>query len=432
MAIGRRRLCLGLVGAAMAAPQVLRAQDVNDVDVVVIGAGAAGISAARLLIEWGYDTAILEARGRVGGRAWTDAAGLGLRWDMGAQWLHNGGANPLRALARGLGLTLEASDFADMAVTGTGSDPRDAADRLLAALETVEGRLDRLAAQAAPGATLDALFGTGRWEDAALRLAAMSLGGDPGVLSLPDAADLASGQDWLVGGGTGGLLTRLAAGLPVRTGHVVTRIDLRANDHVAVSGGFGTLRAGQVVLTAPPSVLAAGGIRFTPDLPVIHQEALAALGPAEFLKVGLRLPRGAAGAAEFLIDLPALEAGAGALVHLDPRAPVASVIFAGDHARALAAAGAPAVIAEARAVLRHHAGIEAEAAAFHDWSADPFSLGPWARPMPGATEARTIYATPVDNRLFFAGEACPGPLALTLGGAWQAGRAAAEAIWDVT
>ena len=432
MTIGRRRVCLGLAGAAMAAPHVLRAQALNDVDVVVIGAGAAGISAARLLVEWGYDTAILEARGRVGGRAWTDAAGLGLPWDRGAQWLHNGGANPLRALARDLGLALVASDFEDMAVTGTDMLPVEAAERLLAAFETAEGRVDSLAADAAPDATLAALFGMGRWEDAALRLAAMSLGGDPGALSLLDAAELTSGQDWLVEGGPGGLLARLAEGLPVRMGHAVTRIDLRPADHVAVTGDFGTLRAGHVVLTAPPPVLAAGGIRFTPDLPPAHDEALAALAPAEFLKVGLRLPQGAGRPAEFLIDLPRLEAGEGALVHLDPRAPLAGVILAGDHASALRAEGAEAVIAEARAILQAQTGIVAEAAVFHDWSADPFSLCPWARPRPGATEARAVYATPVDDRLFFAGEAAPGPLALTLGGAWSSGRAAAEAIWDVT
>ncbi|MDG3041720.1 flavin monoamine oxidase family protein [Roseicyclus marinus] len=428
-----RRACLGLLaGAVLAAPRIVRADPLLDVDVVVIGAGSAGISAARQLIAWDYEVAVLEARGRIGGRAWTDPGALGLPWDRGAQWLHNGGDNPLRQLARDLGLGLTASDFEDMSATGTPLDPRAAAERLLANLETFDAALDAMADRIAPGATLAALFGGDSWQDAALRLSCISLGGDPDQVSLADAIELASGQDWLVEGGTGGLLTRLAAGLPIRTSHAVTRIDLGAAGHVAVSGDFGTIRAGQVVLTVPPAVLATGGIRFTPDLPAAHHDALAALEAAEFLKVGFRLLRQPADMAEFQLDLSRLDAGEGELVHLDPRAPVASVIFSGRHARALRTAGAGAVIAEAAEVLRDQTGLSAETSAWHDWSADPHSRGPWALPRPGAEAAREIYATAIQNRLFMAGEAAPGPLAQTLGGAWVSGQAAAAAIWEVT
>lgn len=428
-----RRACLGLVGAAvLSAPRVLRAEPLRDVDVVVIGAGCAGISAARQLIAWDYEVAVLEARGRIGGRAWTDPGALGLPWDRGAQWLHNGGDNPLRRLARDLGLSLTASDFEDMTATGTPLDPRDAAARLLSALDAFDAGLDAMADRLAPGANLAALLGRDAWADRALRLSAISLGGDPDQLSLADTIALASGEDWLVEGGTGGLLSRLAEGVPIHTGHAVTGIDLRPADHVAVTGDFGTIRAGQVVLTVPPPVLAAGGIRFTPDLPTAHREAMAALEGAEFLKVGFRLAERPAEAAEFQLDLPRLEAGEGALIHLDPRMPVAAVIFSGRPAEALRRAGAPAVIAEAEERLRFHTGLGPVAAAWQDWSADPFSLGTWARPRPGAEGAREIYASPIDNRLFMAGEASPGPQAQTLGGAWEAGRAAAEAIWEVT
>ena len=77
-----------------------------ETDVVVVGAGAAGIAAARTLAELGRSCVGLEASGRVGGRACTSAAGLGAPFDHGASWLHEAEANPLAPIARRLGFTL--------------------------------------------------------------------------------------------------------------------------------------------------------------------------------------------------------------------------------------------------------------------------------------------------------------------------------------
>ena len=119
---GRRRF-LALGAAVLAAPAVVRAQPLLDAEVVVIGAGAAGIAAARQLIAWDYDVIVLEARARVGGRAWTAGGALGLDWDRGAQWLHNGLENPLRAEAAALGRRVTPSVYDDMQVTrGGGPD----------------------------------------------------------------------------------------------------------------------------------------------------------------------------------------------------------------------------------------------------------------------------------------------------------------------
>lgn len=429
---GRRRF-LGLTAAALAAPMVVRAQPLLDVEVAVIGAGAAGIAATRQLIAWEYDVALLEARDRVGGRAWTDGGSLGLAWDRGAQWLHNGRANPLRAEARALGLALTDSDYDDMQVTrGAGGADDSARDALFEALAALDARMERAARTARPGATLAEIATGDSWDRAALQLSSVSMGGDPDEVSLMDTMLLESGDDVLVAGGTGGLLQGLARGLPVSLGHAVTAIDLRPADHVVISGAFGTLRAGVAVVTLPPAVLAGGAVRFTPGLPDRKREALAALGPAEFVKVGLRLPAALPDAAEFAVDLAAFERGQAALLHIDPRLPVASVIFAGRHAAALRHEGPRAVAEAARAVLRHHTGAEAVAVEAHDWASDPFSRGPWARVRPGADTARRDYAAALDNRLFFAGEAAPGPYGTTLGGAWNAGLAAAGQVWDAT
>src|ERR1700739_467700 len=84
----------------------------SDVDVVVIGAGLAGLGAARALRDAGRSAVVLEAADRIGGRAWTtNPKQLGGVWfDMGAVWLHSAERNPLVPIAQAAGDPLLRSD----------------------------------------------------------------------------------------------------------------------------------------------------------------------------------------------------------------------------------------------------------------------------------------------------------------------------------
>src|SRR3954466_8110214 len=93
----------GLARRAAAAPLP------READIVVIGAGAAGIAAARRIVAAGRKVIVLEAGERIGGRCITDSTTFGVPFDRGARWLHNPDANPLTALARGVGLELVAA-----------------------------------------------------------------------------------------------------------------------------------------------------------------------------------------------------------------------------------------------------------------------------------------------------------------------------------
>lgn len=101
-AISRRGVVAGL-GLGLAAPAIARAARPVDTDVVVIGAGAAGLAAARSLRRAGRRVIVLEARTRIGGRAFTDRTALGAPFDRGAHWLHSAEDNPFLAEARRLG-----------------------------------------------------------------------------------------------------------------------------------------------------------------------------------------------------------------------------------------------------------------------------------------------------------------------------------------
>ena len=78
--------------STLSAPK--RALQSSDVDVVVVGAGAAGLSAARTLTEKGHSVAVLEARSRIGGRAFTESNTFGVPYDHGCHWLHDESSNP--------------------------------------------------------------------------------------------------------------------------------------------------------------------------------------------------------------------------------------------------------------------------------------------------------------------------------------------------
>ena len=97
--IGRRSFLAGL-GATMVAPRLAYAQFPSNPDVIVIGAGAAGLAATRVLMEGGLDVVLIEASGRMGGRAYTETTTFGVPYDHGAHWLHVAASNPFVAYGR--------------------------------------------------------------------------------------------------------------------------------------------------------------------------------------------------------------------------------------------------------------------------------------------------------------------------------------------
>jgi monoamine oxidase len=180
-------------------------------------------------------------------------------------------------------------------------------------------------------------------------------------------------------------------------------------------------------------VLAEGLIRFNPALPPDRQTAIASLRGGRFIKVGLRLDAPMTEVPEYVCDIAKLQRGEGAVLHLDRRLPLATAILAGSYAEAVSRQGAQALQAEGRDILASFLGGTAArrvlaAAAAVDWSADPLSRGAYAVVPIGSVDARATYASPLDDRLFFAGEAAGGAHAATAHGARLSGEATAKAI----
>ena len=423
---------------------MVNASQSSDVDVIVVGAGVAGLSAAAELRARGRQCVVLEAAARVGGRAWTETPPRlnGAPFDHGASWLHAAERNPLVAIARDHGDEVRSSDGERVRRVYVGSRIATAAE--LAAYDDAFDRFEQLArarAQADPDlAFADAIaplaadpwIGTIETWEATLIAAA-----GPREFSLRDwHVNELNGGNMTVEGGLGAFVERRLAPMAgeVQLNTPVTRIAW--HDGVSAETPRGTVRGRSAIVTVAAGALAAGGIVFDPPLPPAIEEALHALPMGLLTKVALpatnadrlglpprsslqrQVPRG-----EPAMFFHAWPSGRGHIIGF----------VGGPAAWDLARAGPAATEDFARRELRRYLGAGADrslgAAVVTGWGTDPWHRGAYAYARPGCFAARSALGQPLaEGRLIFAGEATrTDGLAGTVGGAWLAGREAARA-----
>jgi len=400
-------------------------------DVAIVGAGSAGIAAARRLLAAGLTVTVLEARNRIGGRTVTRRF-KGHPVDLGAHWLHAGPINPLVTLGRRRGEPLRRAPVnGHFFVRGR---PGSRAER--AALDRAFDRADRamtLAAKAREdrpaAAALPPMGPQGR------RVAAIHglVSGRPlDEVSLHDFPIMEYSDNLFIAGGLGAYVGRLAQGLPVRLGTVVQGVDWSGGD-VRLETSAGTLRARAVIVTAPMAVLQGNAIRFTPALPCSVAEAIDGFTQGVYEHVILHWPDSPFRGPDRLASLTGTHRQPpGLLTRIDGTPfhffeldqPVAASFDRRDR---------DAPYRYARAVLAEQFGHRAirNLSAVHGtaWRHDPWSRASWAVVPPGLYAIRDILKAPVGERVWFAGEALSRAQWGTAGGAWGEGeRAAGEII----
>jgi monoamine oxidase len=424
-----RRAVLAAAGVALIRPAAA-----EDADVVIIGAGAAGIGAARALTAAGKRFVIVEARERAGGRLWTNTD-LGHPFDAGGAYIHFAETNPWSAIAAEAGIdprggyrlwagSIAYRDGAPLSIEEAAA--RAAGMRKVAeAYDDVEERQDVSMAEALEE------------QDAAVRdfgriQAQMAAGEDPERVSASDWNRLTGGQNRLVPGGYGALAAKAAEPLGVRFGVRVTAVNW-AGQLVAVTTDRGVIRARKAIVTVPVGVLKAGHIKFTPSLPAEHARALDGMRMGALSKIAMRFKDDRFGFAahQFLAEIgDASRAMTFETWPFDSDLVIAT--FGGDYARGLARQGESAAVDHALERFSKIAGSGARkaftAGKLVGWSEDALALGSYAVIVPGRIKAREALAKPVGDRLWFAGEATAGIHSMTAGGAYMAGRDAANAI----
>ena len=424
-------------GATLALPRALRAQASFDTDVVIVGAGPAGLGAARACVRDGKRFVMLEARDRIGGRVFTDMS-LGAPYDAGAFYIHWADRNPWRPIASELGVSVreESSLPSGAWLSFENGVPVERSARRQQYTELSQ-RFDTDLGEVPDVSFLQRVADRPELLAGARGLARMAVGDEPDRISALDYARLWDGEDFIVPDGYGTLVQRFGARFAVKLSTPVTHIRWDGQG-VVVESSAGRLTARAVIVTVPVGVLAAGAIRFTPELPALTQEGLGGLSMGALTKIGLRFDGNRFG-------LPVNSnlwdeiSGAGGINFecwsFDRDLIVA--IFGGDFARAVLAKGeGPAVetmLDRLTAMLGPKVRAAFKGASVNGWATDPFSMGCYSHALPGQAGARAKLAHPVGARIWFAGEATAvgdGEFgaAMTAGGAFLAGEAAVRGV----
>ncbi|HCR49775.1 MAG TPA: amine oxidase [Bacteroidetes bacterium] len=252
--------------------------------VIIIGAGIAGLAAARKLKEKGLTVTVLESQDRVGGRLRSNRS-LGVAFDEGASWIHGTQGNPITDLARKSGMTTYETLDESRKSYDLGGAVRDA-DVYDAAEEKLDAILETLMNEGGAGRSFETVFFQEYPEYAKDRLWRFLLStymtfdtGDLDQLSstLYDEGEEFDGEERISTNGYDMIPKYLAKGLNVRLNQRVTKVDY-SGSMVLVSHNGTTSKADYVLVTVPLGVLKENVIEFTPDLPQAKQTAIEKVG----------------------------------------------------------------------------------------------------------------------------------------------------------
>ena len=406
----------------------------SDFETVVVGGGAAGIAAARRLHQAGVDCLIVEARARLGGRAWTVAGPSGSALDLGCGWLHSADRNPWVAVAEEQDRTIDKTPPPWRRRSSSLGFTEDSRLEFLKAQEEFFSRVSERA-QKEPDVPAAALMEAGcRWNNLINAVGTYISGAELDRVSARDFDNFEdTGVNWRVVEGYGATIAACGEKYPAAINCPVLRIDHHGK-RLKIETQQGGITADQAIVTIPSAVLAEADNLFSPALPDKTQAAQGLpLGLADKLFLSLE------NAEEFEKDsrlFGATDRTATATYHLRPFGrPQIEVFFGGALAAELEQADVRAffdfAVSELTGLLGSAFSQRVKPIHIHRWAADPFARGSYSYARPGMADCRAKLAASVNNRLFFAGEACsPGDFSTAHGG-WITGVAAAEQVLSV-
>jgi monoamine oxidase len=400
-------------------------------DIAIVGAGTAGVGAARRITQTGRSVVVLEAGTHVGGRALTiDVAGMAL--DLGCGWLHSGERNPWTAIADASGFTVDRSESAwreQYRDLGFPAAERRAATAAWTALQRRFEHDPPISDRAA-----DALEPGDPWNAYAQALSGYINGASLDRLSIADylAYDRAASEtNWRVREGYGALVAASLPAMPLHLATPVTAIDHRRHG-IRLDTRAGPITARAAIVTVSTAVLAAGTIAFSPAIDD-HLDAAACLplGLANKLFLALAEGHGLEPETHLIGNPHCAETGSHYLMPFGR--PVIESFYGGAGAAMLEHEGMAGAFAfaidELVALLGHDIRRKLRPIAGSSWCRTDHIGGSYSHALPGHAARRATLAAPATNRLFFAGEATHTTDFSTAHGAYESGiRAADQAL----
>jgi len=405
----------------------------READIVVIGAGAAGIAAARRIMAANRKVLVVEASSQIGGRCLTDLTTFDMPFDRGARWMHDPETGPMIKLARSVGLDVSPAPLGRKIRIGRRYARAGETEEFLASVvranraidEASRGKVDISCAAALPK-------DLGDWLGAAdFVLGASATGKDLKDISAVDKAR-AQGRSAAVGcrQGLGILVAKLGEQIPISLSTPVNRIVWSKRD-VTVETRSGRIAARAAIITVSSNILATGNIKFDPELPRRHLDAAGKLTLGSYDRIALQMSGNPLGLARDDILVEQSNSTRTALLSANiGGSTLCSIDIAGAFGRDLSAQGEQAMVAFAKEWLTKLFGSEAAAAvkksSATNWNSAPYVLGAMSAAAPGSQPSRKILTEPI-GCVFLAGEATHETQWGTVDGAWDSGERAAEA-----
>jgi monoamine oxidase len=407
----------------------------SEVDVAIVGAGAAGLGAARALENSGLSVIVLEARDRVGGRGHTIMPAPGIIFDLGCGWLHSADKNSFVKIAEQLNFEIDKTRPPWREQSFDAAFPLEERLDFIRALDAFYERAEEAARELAKSggdcAASTYLEPCNRWNPMIDALSTYINGCELDAVSVRDMEAYEDSEiNWRVRRGYGALMGAYGAPCPLAFNTQVILID-HSGKRVRTETSQGTLSAGKVIVTVPTNLIADEAIRFHPALPAKVDAARGLpLGFAD--KVMLALDEPEALPKDGNLRGATMRTAMGSF-HLRPFGqPCIEGYFGGSFAHALENSGEGALAAEAineiAALLGNDYRRKLRPLAESHWAHDPFARGSYSHALPGHAGDRAVLAAPVDGRLFFAGEATSPNFFSTAHGARDSGERAAGEV----
>jgi monoamine oxidase len=408
----------------------------SSVDVAIIGAGAAGLGAAHALQNSGLSTIVLEARDRVGGRGYTIQAAPDVVFDLGCGWLHSADKNSFVEIAEQLNFEVNKALPPWRERAFGKAFPQTERDDFVRALDAFYDRAEQAAKSGRDSPASLCLEPGNRWNPMIDAISTYVNGCELDQVSIQDMdAYEDTNVNWRVRRGYGALMAAYGARLPLALNCNVTLID-HSGRRLRIETSLGTLVADKAIITVPTNLIAQAAIRFHPALPAkVDAAAGLPLGLADKVMLALDEPEALPEEGNLRGATMRTEMGT---YHLRPFGqPCIEGFFGGRFAQALEDAGDGAIAAhsidEIAGFLGNNIRRKLKPLKESRWAHDPFARGSYSHALPGHAGDRSVLAAPVDERLFFAGEATSPNFFSTAHGARDSGeRAAAEVLAALT